>query len=96
VALTNDVEGTVSTSDVELVQRAVAGELNENELESLLDRTPAGADRVNAAMIRACRPSSRVELSGTDFSLAMRLLTVNKLDSRDGRAQGVCVGIPYA
>jgi hypothetical protein len=54
VALTDDVEGTVSTGDVELVQRAVAGELDENELESLLDRLhlePALAEAWRTAVL---------------------------------------------
>jgi len=54
LGLTEEVEGTVSPSDVDLVQRAVAGELSESELESLIDRLhlePALAEAWRTAVI---------------------------------------------
>lgn len=54
LALSDDVEGSASPADVELVHRAVAGELDENELESLLDRLhlePALAEAWRTAVV---------------------------------------------
>ncbi len=53
-ALTGDSERTASSGDVDLVQRAVAGELNGDELKTLADRLhldPALAEAWRAAVV---------------------------------------------
>jgi len=54
LALIDDVTGTASPGDVELVQRAIEGELGDAELESLIDRLhfePALAEAWRMAVV---------------------------------------------
>ena len=88
LALTCEAEGTVSTDDVELVQRAVAGELGEDEFESLLDRLhldPALAEAWRTAVVirdeltsqdEGCPPAGRGHWYGVMALAAVLLLAV--------------------